>query len=321
MCARRAVRLIGTVRANLGRLGVASVVMGLLAFALGRGVGSQLAAFALAGALGFGVGGLALLRALPVLGAPLASLVVETTAAVTAGALAWVWFDDTLRTAQVVLALLVLAGVVVGLLPYVDGATRAPHVGAGVGLALLAALAQAVSAVLSRQALLAVQRVEAGASGGAAGPPAGRFEVVASAAFDRLVGGLAVTLVVAAVVAATAHRRGARRSEPRPWPSGGSPVVGRTRTADLGPLGSRLPDRPWFWVGANALFGPVLGVTSLVWALQTVQPGVVQAVAATAPLVAIPLARWLDGTRPPLRYYPGAALAVGGLVGLALTDV
>ncbi len=59
-------------------------------------------------------------------------------------------------------------------------------------------------------------------------------------------------------------------------------------------------------------------MTAMVWALQSLQPGVAQAVAATAPLVAIPCARWLEGYRPPPGYYAGALVAVGGLVALAL---
>jgi drug/metabolite transporter (DMT)-like permease len=44
----------------------------------------------------------------------------------------------------------------------------------------------------------------------------------------------------------------------------------------------------------------------------------VQSVAALAPLIAIPFARWLEGYRPPRRYWIGAVVAVAGLAGLAL---
>ena len=72
-------------------------------------------------------------------------------------------------------------------------------------------------------------------------------------------------------------------------------------------------------MGANALFGPILGVTAMVWALQSLQPGVAQAIAALAPLIAIPAARWLDGYRPPAGYAVGVLIAVVGLGGLALS--
>ena len=290
--------------------------MGVLAFTVGRGVGDHYAMFAAAGALEFGVGGLAMFRALPLLGAPLASLVVETTAAFAAAVLALVWFADALTGREVAFSLVILAGVVLGLLPYVRGTER-PRVALGAALAVLAALAQAVSAVVSRRALLAIQQAENAAAGGQA-PPVGRsLAQVSTAAFDRLTGGVAVALAALVVVSLLArHRRAWARAALAPAPG---VVRGRGPRTELGRLGSRLPDRAWFWVGANALFGPILGVTAMVWALQTMQPGVVQAVAATAPLVAIPFARWLEGYRPPPGYYRGAVIAVVGLAGLALS--
>lgn len=316
VCARRAVRLIGPLRANLGRIGVALVVMAVLAFALGRGVGDRYAAFAVAGAIGFGLGGMALFRALPALGAPLASMLVETIAAVAAGALAWLWLDDGLSPAQVGFAGLILVGVVLGLLPYVRSSAPRSRLRPGIGLAVLAACAQAVSAVISRQALLAIQGAQS--TTGDTRSVSARLDVVSSAAFDRLTGGAAVTLVALALVGLLRTRARASGHLAEAVETGRQGGAGDA-PAGLGPLATALPDRAWFWVGANALVGPVLGVTAMVWALQTLQPGLVQAVAAMAPLIAIPFARWLDGSRPPSRYYPGVVVAVVGLVGLALS--
>ena len=53
--------------------------------------------------------------------------------------------------------------------------------------------------------------------------------------------------------------------------------------------------------------------------LQYLQPGVAQAIAALAPLIAIPSARWIEGYRPPARYAIGVLIAVLGLAGLALS--
>jgi drug/metabolite transporter (DMT)-like permease len=314
VCARRAIRLLGFVRANLARLVVATVVMGVLALALGRATAGWYLDFALAGAIGFGVGGIAMFRALPLLGAPLASLIVETTAALTAGLLAWVWFADALTGGQVVLALVILVGVVLGLLPYVRATASGPRVGVGVGVAfaVVAATAQAVSGVLSRKALIGIQQAQAAGSTDG-GPPrsvTGRFDVVASASFDRLTGGVAVALLVLVLVRWAATKSSGARAALVPASGMAGP--------DLGWLGGRLPDRSWFWVGANALLGPVLGVTAMVWALQSMQPGMVQSIAAIAPLIALPFARWLEGYRPPRRYWIGAVVAVGGLAGLAL---
>lgn len=312
-CARRSIRLLGFARANLWRLLVALVVLGGLAFTFGRGLGDHAASFALAGAVGFGIGGFAMFRALPLVGAPLASLVVETTAALVAGGLAWVWFADAVTPAQAGFSLLILLGVVTGLLPYVRGGDRHPRLALGIAVAVTSAVAQALSGVLSRRALLATQ--QAAASRGEAVKVGSSFEFVFSAAFDRLVGGVLVAAALLLVARLLADRYG--------WVQASlTPVArGAERGAVWGPLNARLarslPDRAWFWVGANALFGPILGVTSMVWALQWLQPGVAQAIAALAPLIAIPAARWLEGYRPPAGYAVGVLIAVVGLGGLA----
>jgi drug/metabolite transporter (DMT)-like permease len=64
----------------------------------------------------------------------------------------------------------------------------------------------------------------------------------------------------------------------------------------------------------NALFGPVLGVTCLMWAISLVHnPGLVQTVAATATLLTVPAARRLEGARPGRNYYLGSLLALAGV--------
>ena len=76
--------------------------------------------------------------------------------------------------------------------------------------------------------------------------------------------------------------------------------------------------RAWPWVGANALTGPVFGVTCYQWALRSTPAGIVQPIVAAAPLLTIPFAAWLEGTRPRGLYYVGAVLAAAGVSGLML---
>jgi drug/metabolite transporter (DMT)-like permease len=78
----------------------------------------------------------------------------------------------------------------------------------------------------------------------------------------------------------------------------------------------RAQGRAWPWVLGNALTGPVLGVTCFQWALRTTPAGIVQPIVAAAPLLTIPFAAWLEGTRPRATYYAGAVLAVAGVSGL-----
>lgn len=108
-----------------------------------------------------------------------------------------------------------------------------------------------------------------------------------SAAYQRALGGLLIAAVAWALVA--------RRRD----------------VAD-----ERGAGRAWPWVGANALTGPVLGVTCYQWALRTMSAGVVQPIVAAAPLLTIPFAAWLEGTRPRPAYYCGAVLTVTGVAGL-----
>ena len=76
--------------------------------------------------------------------------------------------------------------------------------------------------------------------------------------------------------------------------------------------------KAWPWVLANAITGPVIGVTCYQWALRTTPAGIVQPIVAAAPLLTIPFSAWLEGERPRPSYYAGAVLAVAGLTGLLL---
>ncbi|MGD0019638.1 MAG: EamA family transporter [Candidatus Limnocylindrales bacterium] len=287
VCANRAIKLIGFVRANVLRLSFAVVVMAIWAFSFGQGLGGESLLFAGAGVIGFGVGGLSLLAALPRLGAPLASLIEESAAAPVAAVVAWVWYADRLTPGQIGFSAIILVGVVVGLLPYLRGAAS-KGARLGIALALLAALAQGVSFAMTRRGLLLMK---------AAHTPPDTITV----AFQRLVGGFVVAVVVFLVARWIWRRR---------WGFTGGD--GRIRSI-LASDGS-ITARPLFWAGLNSLFGPILGVTCTVWAQQSLQPGVVQAIAAMAPLISVPFARWLEGHRPPRLYYLGAVIAIAGLV-------
>lgn len=82
------------------------------------------------------------------------------------------------------------------------------------------------------------------------------------------------------------------------------------------PPQSTATGRAWPWVTANALSGPVLGVACFQWALRTTPAGIVQPIVAAAPLLTIPFAAWLEGSRPRPLYCLGALLAVAGVAGL-----
>jgi drug/metabolite transporter (DMT)-like permease len=292
VCAGRAIRLIGFVRANLLRLVIAFVLMGAWAFTMGKGLQGQVGLLFVAGAVGFGIGGLTLLAALPRLGAPLTSLIEESGAAIAAAAIAWVWYADRLRNDQILWCAVLLVGVVVGLAPYILRNVPRQGVRLGIALALIAALAQGFSLAATREAILLSKAAHFG------------FDVP-TAAFQRLAGGLAVALAVYLLARFVWGRR---------WGFGGQD--GEFREVLSREEGRGITGRPLFWVSLNALFGPILGVSAAIWAQQSLQSGVVQSIVATAPLISVPFARWLQGHRPPRLYYLGALIAIAGLIGL-----
>lgn len=287
VCANRAIKLVGFVRANVLRLSIALVAMGAWAFTFGKGWSGQSLMFATAGAIGFGIGGMLLLMALPRLGAPLTSLVEESAAAPVAAIVAWLWYSDKLTTTQIAFCSVILLGVFVGLLPYVRG-TAVKGAALGIALALGAAVAQGTSFAMTRRGLLLMKQAHT--------PPD-----IITVAFQRLAGGFLVAIAVFLIARWIWRRR---------WGFAGAD--GKTR-AILSSEGSTT-SRPLYWAGLNALFGPILGVTSTVWAQQSLNAGVVQSIAAMAPLISVPFAFWLEGHRPPRLYYVGAIIAISGLV-------
>lgn len=272
--ANRAAHLLGSLRANLWRLIVAGVVLGAWAHAFGRGLsGVALPWFLLGGVIGFGVGGVAMFMALPRIGSALSTLIVQCASAVAAAAIEWWWLGTTLTAPQIGFATVTITGVGIGLLPRSFAASESSSRWSGIAWAVLSALGQGAGAVISRKAF-------------ATAAAAAEFVDAGSAAYQRVLGGILVALLVIAFAR-------------------GRDLAG---TARLG--------RAWPWVLANAATGPILGVTCYQWALRTTPAGVVQPIVAAAPLLTIPFAMLLEGARPRSAYYAGTVLAIAGVSGL-----
>lgn len=277
--ANRSAKILGSNRANLLRLGVAALLLGAWAHTLGQGLrGASLGWFFLSGLAGFGLGGVAMFQALPRLGSALAMLIVQCGSALVAAGVEWGWLGARLTAPQIGFVALTLLGVVAGLLPRSLPDGPRAALRAGAAWAALSACGQGLGAVLSRKAF----QLAAAAH---------EHPDAATTAYQRALGGLAVA---ALVVAFASYAR---------------------RTAPVTPAAT---GRAWPWVVANALTGPVLGVTCFQWALSTTPAGIVQPIVATAPLATIPFAMWLEHLRPRPLYYAGAVLAVVGVIGLFL---
>ncbi len=286
VCATQASAALGPVRANFGRLSVALALLATWAHTAGPGLGGgQLGTFALAGAIGFGGGGLCMMHALPRIGSTFGLLVVECAAALTTTFFAWWFFGAGMSWPQALGALLCIGGILLALYPYRLPDLPAPVLLAGAGFAALAALLQGLSWTLSKGAFNTL------AGEGLAFNPLG-------AAYQRLLGGFLFALVFLGLCL-----RSGRRAE-----NGTLPV------------GSGARRRAFAWVAGNALAGPVLGVSCMLWAIREVDnPGLVQAVVATATLFSVPFARRLEGRVFRQQYFLGAPVALVGVAVILLS--
>src|SRR4026208_1792748 len=89
-CANHSVRALGPVRANIGRLIIATLLLGLFAHTLGHGFTSaSVPWFIASGIIGMGLGDLAVYAALPLLGSRLTVLMTQCLAAPLAAPGGW----------------------------------------------------------------------------------------------------------------------------------------------------------------------------------------------------------------------------------------
>jgi drug/metabolite transporter (DMT)-like permease len=215
------------------------------------------------------------------LGSRLTVLITQCLAAPIAMVAEWLWLGTTLRPSQIGCSFVILAGVTIALLPSRADPPKVQVKAAGLIFGLLAAAGQGLGAVVSRKA-----------SALAAG--AGESVDGITWAYQRILGGLAITLVYFAVRGLLAHRTAAATPTPtRTW-------------------------RDYGWIPANSLCGAVIGVSCYQWALATTESGIVLPIVATTPLVIVPLSYWLEGERPTRRSVVGGIVAVAGVVALRL---
>jgi drug/metabolite transporter (DMT)-like permease len=289
-CASHSIRLIGTLRANISRLVIGTVVLGLFAHSLGGGFSSAGTGwFLLSGLVGLGLGDLGSYAALPLLGSRLTVLMIQCLAAPLAALGEWLWLGTRLTAAQALWGAVILAGVAFAIAPSRSSPPRVRVRPVGFVYGFLAACGQGFgAALLSRKAVTVAA---------AAGESVSNVTFGLTAAYERLVAGLAFTLGWFLVL------RILRRlpSAPAIAPAG----AGRNR---------------WIWTAANGLAGPVAGVGCYQWALATAPSGIVLPIAATTPLISIPIAHWLEGDRPTRRSVVGGFIAVAGCIALTLVS-
>jgi drug/metabolite transporter (DMT)-like permease len=290
ICGHRSARRLGGTEANFWRVATATGLLSLWAYGPGRGMeGSAFPLFLVSGMIGVGIGDVAYFQALPRLGPRLAVLLVHCLGAPFGALIEWLWLGTRLTSAQMAWGVIALAGVAIALSPTEHVQRSRSTLVRGILFSALAALGGSSGAVLSRKAYEVVR---------ASGPPLDG----ATAAFQRVVGGLLVSGAALLVVKWGAFRAASISDPPVSWT--------QTRAKWRG---------VWPWVLANALAGQTIGVSCMQWALETTPSGIVLAIIAITPVVVIPFAMAFEGEKPGLRSVAGGAVAVTGVIGLALS--
>ena len=293
VCARQAASLIGVVRANLYRLLIAVVLLGAITCSWWSSMPiPTMMQFAIAGGIGFGLGGYCMMQALKRLGTPQSLLTTESCTAILAAILSWFTLKDTLTVHEIIACSVILCGVMFAGSSWIEDKVWESRRNSihGYTLAISASFFQAISLVISRQAFLEAAKTELSIN-------------MFQAAFFRLLGGFAIAMIL--MLATFFLRAKSKDSE--------------TKTAKkLFSTGKSMKEQPLIWVTANAVMGPVLGVTCWLWAVSQLNPGIVQSIAATATLISIPASRLLESRKLGIRYFIGAPVAILGVAALKL---
>ena len=286
IAASRSARMLGSQRANFGRVVVAVVLLAAWAHTFGRGWGGgAFLLFFLSGCVGFGFGDMALFATLPRLGPRLSSLMINCLAAPFAAAIEWIWMGTQLSLAQTACGLTILAGVGLALAPEHQLPIPPRTRWTGIAFGVVAGFGQGYGAVLSRKAYAVAAEAGSRVDGG-------------TAAYQRILGGFAIVLIP--------FLWQQLRQRLKPAPAAGPSLAPAERRRALR------------WVLLNGLSGPTVGVAFYQWALQTTPSGIVLPITAMTPLLVIPFTYWLDGDRPGPRSLLGGLAAVIGVIGLTL---
>ncbi len=296
IAARRSVDQLGENQANMARILVALVSLGLMAHLFGAGIGGGgLPFFLLSGMVGFGLGDIGIFYALPRLGSRLTILMAQCLAAPIAGIVEWMWIGTTLGPWQILAVSVILVGIAIALAPKKIPAGSLPAFVAGIAFGILAACGQGLGAVLSRKAYAAanlqgnwidnqgiLENISMGASTG----------------YQRLIGGTVIIVAFYFI----------------------SRLIPAWRTFPRAPHDQdRLSQKAKFVI-LTAATGPIFGIICFQWALATTPSAIVQPVVAMTPLVVMPLAWLLEGDRPNRRSVLGALVSVAGVIVLAATS-
>jgi drug/metabolite transporter (DMT)-like permease len=187
VCGQRTARLLGGNEANFWRLCFAAVLLASYAHVFGAGLhGKAFWIFFVSGCIGFGIGDAALFQALPRIGSRLSVLIVLCLSSPVAAVIEWAWLRTTLTLIEIGCGLLVLLGVAIALAPGPGEGAEKPSA-SGILFGILAAVCQALGAVLSRKAFAMARHAGEDIDG-------------ITAAYQRILGGVLVTALLLWIV-------------------------------------------------------------------------------------------------------------------------
>ena len=201
VCAARSAKLVGGSSANLFRMLIAAILLGIWAHNFGHGLGgAALPWFIGSGLVGFGLGDVAMFAALQRIGPRLTMLLTHCIAAPLATFTEWVWLDSKLSGSQILCAIVILAGVALALAP--DRGTAIPRktFWIGVVFGLFSAMGQGFGSVLSRKANFAAAAAGQSVDGG-------------TAAYERILAGIVIAFIFFLFL-----RKRDAKPEPGVWP-------------------------------------------------------------------------------------------------------
>ena len=275
-CARRSSAHHGPDLANLGRLLIAVIVIGLfVAFSDRHPFCAGWEWLILGGVLGLGIGDIALFHALPRIGVGLTMLLTQCLAAPFALILEYQALGHSPNGAEMLASLVILIGVGVALGAPAEGDPADRRT--GVWLGVLSALGQACGAVSTPLTVDACR--QAG-------------EIIPDGfaqAFVRLLGGVPVVLLF---LLWASRKEGLFAKVRRPYASASA---------------------PW-WMLMNGISGPALGVACYQWALTQHPAALVLSVVALTPLIGLVMQWAIEGQRPSWRLWLGGAIAIIGVI-------
>ena len=287
ICGHRSAKQIGGAEANLWRVILAALFLGLWANTFGtRLSGDAFPIFLLSGFLGVGIGDTAYFQALPRLGSRRTVLLVQCFTAPFAALIEWLWLDTKLNSPEIVCIVVILIGVAIALAPG-DHLKISPQVlWFGLIFCLFAAFSGALGTVMSRKAFSVAH-------------DAGQFPDPGTTGYQRVLGGILVPSIILLLVKwRSAHMHGGVFEE-------------KTRQ-----VSREKWQRIWPWVLGNSLAGQTLGMSCFQWAIEKTPAAIVSAIVALTPVILLPMTRIVEGEKIGIRSLVGALIAVVGVIGL-----